>query len=245
MPTSLVTGAGSGIGRAISLRLANEGHLVLATDVSLEAATETSVLGQPGSVQPFGLDVADPGSVNEFFRQWSDLPLDNLINNAGIGVAGSVSETSHDEWNRVMAVNAGGTFSMCRAVVPRFVENGGGVIVNIASIAGLIGLKNRAVYCASKAAIIGLTRSIAVDYAEAGIRCNAVAPGTVESPWIEKIIAGAPDPEAQRAAMARRQLDGVMGTPEEVAGAVAFLLGPSGRFANGSVLVLDGGVTAA
>jgi NAD(P)-dependent dehydrogenase (short-subunit alcohol dehydrogenase family) len=117
--------------------------------------------------------------------------------------------------------------------------------VNIASIAGLVGLKRRAAYCASKAAVIGLTRAIAVDYAAVGVRCNAIAPGTVSSPWIEKIIADSPDPESVRAAMAARQLDGVMGTPEEVAGAVSFLFGPSGRFANGSVLVLDGGVTAA
>lgn len=241
---TIVTGAGSGIGRAISLQLAGEGYEVLATDLDLEAAERTASLSKR-AIYPAQLDVSNEESVRTLISGIDFSRGVQLVNNAGVGVAGSVEETSYLDWQRLLSVNAGGVFLMCQHAIPRMVANGGGAIVNIASIAGLVGLKRRAAYCASKAAVIGLTRAIAVDYAAAGVRCNAVAPGTVSSPWIEKIIADSPDPESVRSAMAARQLDGVMGSPEEVAGAVSFLLGPSGRFANGSVLVLDGGLTAA
>lgn len=244
MTYTIVTGAGSGIGRAISLQLAREGHEVVATDLDLAAAEETAALST-GAIHPAQLDVSSEDSVGSLISGIDFARGVQLVNNAGIGVAGTVEETTYGEWQRLLSVNAGGVFLMCHHAIPLMVANGGGSIVNISSIAGLVGLKRRAAYCASKAAVIGLTRAIAVDYAAVGIRCNAIAPGTVSSPWIEKIIADSPDPESVRSAMAARQLDGVMGTPEEVAGAVSFLLGPSGRFANGSVLVLDGGVTAA
>jgi NAD(P)-dependent dehydrogenase (short-subunit alcohol dehydrogenase family) len=124
-------------------------------------------------------------------------------------------------------------------------DRGNGVIVNIASVGGLVGLARRAAYCASKAGLIGLTRAIAVDHAQEGIRCVAICPGTVETEWIGKILENAPDPLAARAAMAARQLDGRMGTPDEVAAMVCFVAGPEGRFINGTPLVIDGGMTAA
>lgn len=244
MKKTLVTGAGSGIGRAIALMLANDGHQVIAADLNWKSVEETARFAC-GDVQPLSLDVSKREQVDELFSSTLLNGMTNLVNNAGIGFAGTVVETAPEEWDRLFRVNVEGTFLMCHYAVPTMIKMGGGQIVNIASIAGLVGLKRRAAYCASKAAVIGLTRAIAVDFAAEGIRCNAVAPGTVASPWIENIIAGSTDPETQRASMAARQLDGKMGSPEEVAGAVSFLLGPSGRFANGSVLVLDGGVTAA
>ena len=168
-----------------------------------------------------------------------------LVNVAGIGVAATVLETSDEDWNRVLAVNLTGPFLTTRAMLPLMLDRGSGVIVNIASVGGQVGLPRRAAYCASKAGLIGLTKAIAVDHAREGIRCVAICPGTVETEWIGKILANAPDPAAARAAMAARQLDGRMGTPEEIAAMVSFVAGPDGRFINGAALVVDGGMTAA
>jgi NAD(P)-dependent dehydrogenase (short-subunit alcohol dehydrogenase family) len=119
-----------------------------------------------------------------------------------------------------------------------------GVIVNVASVAGAIGLQARAAYCASKAGVVGLTRAVAADYAAAGIRCIAVCPGTVETDWVDRIIADDPDPLLTRERMAARQLDGQMGTVEEVAATIAFIASPGGRFFNGAAVFVDGGMTA-
>jgi NAD(P)-dependent dehydrogenase (short-subunit alcohol dehydrogenase family) len=123
-------------------------------------------------------------------------------------------------------------------------EAGHGLIVNVSSIAGIVGLRNRAAYCASKHGVIGLTRAIAADYAHEGIRCNAICPGTVDTEWIGKILADADDPESTRRAMEQRQLDGRMGSPDEVAAGIAFLASADGRFVNGAAFVMDGGMTA-
>jgi NAD(P)-dependent dehydrogenase (short-subunit alcohol dehydrogenase family) len=123
-------------------------------------------------------------------------------------------------------------------------EAGHGLIVNVSSIAGIVGLRNRAAYCASKHGVIGLTRAIAADYADQGIRCNAICPGTVDTEWIGKILADADDPESTRRAMEQRQLDGRMGSPDEVAAGIAFLASADGRFVNGAAFVMDGGMTA-
>ncbi|MGH8882845.1 MAG: SDR family NAD(P)-dependent oxidoreductase, partial [Stackebrandtia sp.] len=136
------------------------------------------------------------------------------------------------------------TFTTCRAVLPGMVAAGGGIIVNVGSIAGVVGVRDRAAYCASKGGVIALTRSIAADYAANGIRANAICPGTVGSEWIDKILSDAPDPVAARVAMAARQLDNRMGTPDEVAAGIAFLASDDGRFVNGSAFMMDGGVTA-
>jgi NAD(P)-dependent dehydrogenase (short-subunit alcohol dehydrogenase family) len=155
-----------------------------------------------------------------------------------------VLETTDDVWDLTIAVNLTAQFHTCRAVLPAMLDAGGGVIVNVASAAGLVAVRRRAAYCASKAGILGLTRAIAADFAAQGIRCNAICPGTVASEWIGKILADADDPEQMRRQMAERQLDGRMGTPEEVAGGIAFLVGPDARFVNGSAFVMDGGLTA-
>jgi len=133
-----------------------------------------------------------------------------LVNVAGIGVAATVLETSDEDWNRVLAVNLTGPFLTTRAILPLMLDRGNGVIVNIASVAGQVGVPRRAAYCASKAGLVGLTKAIAVDHAHEGIRSVAICPGTVETEWIGKILANAPDPAATRAAMAARQLDGRM-----------------------------------
>ena len=135
-------------------------------------------------------------------------------------------------------------FLLCRAVLPGMIRRGHGVIVNTASAGGLVGLRNRVAYCASKAGVIGLTRALAADHAGQGIRVNCIAPGTVDTEWVDRMLADDPDPVATRTMMENRQLDGRLGTPEEVAAGIAFMAGPDGRFFNGSVMVMDAGLTA-
>jgi NAD(P)-dependent dehydrogenase (short-subunit alcohol dehydrogenase family) len=167
-----------------------------------------------------------------------------VANVAGVGVAATIVDTSNEDWERVISINLGGTFVVCRAAVPILLAAGGGVIVNVASVGGLVGIPARAAYCASKAGVIGLTRAIAVDHAASGIRAVAICPGTVESEWITKILANDPDPDTARRAMSERQLDSRMGSPDEVAAGIAFIASRDGRFINGSAFVMDGGMTA-
>jgi NAD(P)-dependent dehydrogenase (short-subunit alcohol dehydrogenase family) len=246
---AVVTGAASGIGRATALRLARDGYEIAMMDLDAAglAETRTQIKQAGGRAHAFPVDVCDPLSVGSVTRKVAVTvgPPQVLVNVAGIGLAATVLETSDEDWNRVLAVNLTGPFLTIRATLPLMLDRGRGVVVNIASVAGQVGLARRAAYCASKAGLVGLTRAVAVDHASAGIRCVAICPGTVETEWIAKIIADAPDPAAVRQAMAARQLDGRMGSPDEVAAMVAFVASPDGRFVNGAALVLDGGLTAA
>jgi NAD(P)-dependent dehydrogenase (short-subunit alcohol dehydrogenase family) len=246
---AVVTGAASGIGRATALCLARDGYEVAMMDLDAVglSQTRTQIENIGGKAHQFALDLTDPlavGSVTREIAVTIGAP-EVLVNVAGIGVAATVLETSDEDWSRVLAVNLTGPFLTIRATLPLMLDRGSGVIVNIASVGGLVGLSRRAAYCASKAGLIGLTKAIAVDHAREGIRCVAICPGTVETEWIAKILANAPDPVAAREAMSDRQLDGRMGTPEEIAAMVSFVAGPNGRFINGAALVIDGGMTAA
>jgi NAD(P)-dependent dehydrogenase (short-subunit alcohol dehydrogenase family) len=246
---AVVTGAASGIGRATAVRLAHDGYEVAMMDLDAAGLTVTRAQIQSigGKAQQFAMDLRDPlavGSVTREIAVTIGAP-EVLVNVAGIGVAATVLETSDEDWSRVLAVNLTGPFLTTRATLPLMLDRGSGVIVNIASVGGLVGLARRAAYCASKAGLIGLTKAIAVDHARDGIRCVAICPGTVETEWIGKILANAPDPAAVRDAMAARQLDGRMGTPDEIAAMVSFVAGQEGRFINGAALVIDGGMTAA
>lgn len=171
--------------------------------------------------------------------------VDVLINNAGIGYAADLVDTTDGQWEDVFAVNVTAPFRLCRACVPHMVRQGGGVVVNVASAAALSVVPNRAAYCASKAALIALTKSIAIDFATRGVRANCIAPGTVDSPWIGRILDGDPEPEARLRAMEARQVVGRLGTPEEIADAVVFAASDRSTFMHGSALVVDGGFTAA
>jgi NAD(P)-dependent dehydrogenase (short-subunit alcohol dehydrogenase family) len=246
---AVVTGAASGIGRATALRLARDGYTVAMMDLDTPGLDETAqqIHRLGGKSHTFTVDLCDPLAVGSITREIAVAagPPHVLVNVAGIGIAATVLETSDEDWNRVLAVNLTGPFLTTRATLPLMLDHGGGVIINIASVAGQIGLARRAAYCASKAGLVGLTKAIAVDHAHEGIRCVAICPGTVETEWITKILANAPDPTAARQAMAARQLDGRMGTPDEIAAMVAYVASPPGRFINGTALILDGGMTAA
>jgi NAD(P)-dependent dehydrogenase (short-subunit alcohol dehydrogenase family) len=244
----VVTGAASGIGRATALHLARDGYEVALMDLDAAGLDEVRdrIGAAGGTAHSCPVDVTDPlavGSVTRELAVRAGAPR-LLVNVAGIGLAATVLETSDEDWNRILAVNLTGPFLTTRAILPLMLDHGGGVIVNIASVGGQVGLAKRAAYCASKAGLVGLTRAVAVDHAREGIRCVAICPGTVETEWIGKVLAGSPDPEGARKAMSDRQLDGRMGTPEEIAAAVAFVAGEHGRFINGSAWIIDGGMTA-
>ena len=245
---ALVTGAGSGIGRATAIALGRAGATVAAVDIDPVGAALTAQELAREDIETVSIisDVGDPASVRQMVAEATRSlgGIDILVNNAGIGVVGDVVSTTDEDLARVMAVNVAGTFVACREVIPGMLERGGGIIVNIASAAALSAVANRAAYIASKGAVIALTKSISVDFAHRGIRCNCIAPGTVGSPWIERMVQQYPDPEETRRQMVARQPIGRLGAPEEIAAAVLYLVSPAAAFAHGSCLVIDGGFSA-
>jgi NAD(P)-dependent dehydrogenase (short-subunit alcohol dehydrogenase family) len=245
---AIITGAASGIGFATAQRLAQDGWPVALVDVDqLRLKDKENALRDDGAnVKGYAFDLLHAQHFSEVVDEVSGEfnGVDLLVNDAGVGVAASLLETTAEDWDRTIAVNLTAMFHTCKAVLPGMLDAGHGLIVNVSSIAGVVGLKNRLAYCASKHGVIGLTRAIAADYAHLGIRANAICPGTVSSEWIAKILANAEDPEATRKQMEARQLDGRMGTPEEVAAGIAFIVSDEGRFINGSAFMMDGGVTA-
>ena len=238
--TVLITGAAGGVGDAAVARFQALGDRVVAVD--RDAAALGSIAERYG-VETVTADVTVPEDVARAVGIAGR--VDVMINNAAvIDRLGRVHEADLEEWNRLLAVNLTGPYLFCHEVITGMLERGGGIIVNVASVAGIVGLRNRAAYCASKSGVVGLTRALAADHAGDGLRVNAICPGTVETAWIDRIIAGAEDPVATRAAMAARQLDGRMGTPQEVAAGILFLASPEARFVNGSAFVMDGGLSA-
>ena len=233
---ALVTGAGSGIGAAVARRLAAGGASVVLADVRRDGiAALAAELG--GDAEPLLLDVRDEDAVAPAVAG-----LDVLANVAGIGSTQSAPDTPLEVWEDVFAVNARGTFLTCKHAIPDMAARGGGAIVNVASVAALVGLRNRAAYCASKGAVVALTRALAVDHVGEGIRVNAVCPGTVDSPWVRRLVEEAG--ESLDALRARQPL-GRLGTPEEIAEAIVYLASDRAGFVTGSVLTIDGGLTAA
>ena len=246
-PLALITGGANGIGLATAEKLASQGYDLYLIDKDSDnldlAKRKIALTGAKVEIQ--ALDLSNAATLDAAISQLvANYEIDALVNNAGVGFARTVGQTTQAEWDLTFAVNITAQFIICKHVVPQMIARGGGVIVNVASAGALVGLKNRVAYCSSKAAVVGLTRCIAADHAMDGIRINAIAPGTVDSTWIGRILADDPDPVARRKLMEARQLDGKMGTPEDVANGIAFLLSPEARFVNGSVFSMDAGLTA-
>lgn len=249
---ALVTGAGSGIGEAIARLYARQGAQVVVGDIQPEAATKVASLIQEhgGKALALAFDVADEAQVQQTMQEitsrWER--LDILVNNAGVSHVGALLETSVDDWERVMHVNARGVFLCAREGIRLMLDQApmGGVIINLASTAALIGVERRLPYCASKGAALALTRSIAIDYATQSIRCNAICPGTVQTPFVEGYLARhfAGHEEEVRQQLHARQPIGRMGQPEEIAHAALYLASDEAAFVTGSALVVDGGWTA-
>ena len=169
--------------------------------------------------------------------------IDTLVNNAGFGRAGKLLETTEEDWDRMMDVNVKGIFLVSKHTLPHLLESGGGCIINMASVAGVVGVRDRTAYCASKGGVISLTRAIALDYVEQGLRCNSISPGTVDTPWVGRMVAQFPDPEATRAQMVARQPMGRLGQPDEIAAATVYLASEDAAFITGSNMMIDGGMT--
>ena len=227
---AVVTGGGSGIGRAVAERLAAGG-----ADVIVANRSESRGVGR--FVQT---DVSDEASVRALFEAVGP-ELHILVNSAGVLATTELTPSIEvDDWDQAFAVNARGTFLCCKHALPRMPR--GGSIVNVASVAGMVGIPGRAAYGASKGAVIAFTRALAVDHVKDGVRVNCVCPGTIDSPWIDRVVEELGEP---REKLIARQPLGRLGTPEEVAEAVAYLASDRAAFATGSSLVIDGGVTAA
>jgi len=233
---ALVTGAGSGIGEAVARGLHAEGAEVVLADLRAEAVEAIAAeLGERAT--PVTLDVRDEEAVRRVVGD-----LDVLANVAGIGSTTTAPETPLDTWEDVFAVNARGTFLCCNHAIPSMVARGGGSIVNMGSVAGLVGLRNRAAYCASKGAVIALTRALAIDHVANGVRVNAVCPGTVDSPWVRRLVDEIG--ESLDALRARHPM-GRLGEPDEIAAAVLYLASDDAAFVTGTAFAIDGGLTAA
>ena len=241
----LITGGGSGIGRATCELFAREGAKVVVADKLLSAARVVAALIGEAAIA-IEVDVAQSASVRSMIDATiRDLGrLDVLINNAGYGIPGSVVETSEDDWDKLMAVNVNGVFFGCKYAIPVMKQQGGGVIVNTASIVANVGIRNRAAYCASKGAVAALTRAMALDHVNDKIRVNCVAPGTIDSPYFEDIIRKSERPQELRRELEARQAMNRLGQPKEIANAFLFLASDESSFSTGSMLIVDGGMTA-
>ncbi len=242
--TALVTGAGSGIGAAIATTFASAGAHVVVVDVHAEHGLRTvqQIKAAGGQAEFRVLDVTDEVACEALARE---LPtLDILVNNAGIGHVGTLLTTRASDLDRVLSVNLKGIFNVTKAFLPGMIARGRGSVINMASSAGLEGLKDRLAYAVSKHAVVGLTRCAALDHARSGVRINCLCPGRVETPFVEARLAEYPDREAAYREMCSTQANGRMGRPEEIAAAALYLASDESSFVTGSALAIDGGMTA-
>lgn len=245
---AVVTGAGSGIGERIAHTFAREGAYVVAADKNTAAVTAvvSAIETNGGRAEVAAVDVANAeasramidGTVTRHGQ------IDILVNNAGYGIKGTVLETSEDDWDAIMAVNVKGVFLASKFAIPHMEKAGGGSIINTASTTSKVGIRDRAAYVTTKGAVAALTRAMALDHVDAGIRVNCVAPGTIESPFFDDMFARSDDPAGMRRGLEARQAMNRLGTPQEVANAILFLASDEASFCTGSMLVVDGGWTA-
>ena len=246
---AVVTGGGSGIGAAICECFAEAGASVYVLDRNPEggnASTET-IRGRGGRAQFLECDVAQETSCREVARRVlseNGNRCDVLVNNAGIGSVGTILTTTGEEFDRLYAVNVKGVFFMTKAFLPAMIERRWGSVVNMASIGGIVGIRDRLAYTATKFAVVGITKSASLDHAETKVRFNCICPGRVETPWVAARIKEYPDPKKAYAEMAATQALRRMARPEEIAASALYLAADESEFVTGSALIIDGGFSA-
>jgi 2-keto-3-deoxy-L-fuconate dehydrogenase len=240
----VVTGAGSGIGQAIANLFAAQGAAVWVVDRDESAARATvdAIVAAGGRAQAAVVDVADEAAVSALAGRLP--PLDVLVNNAGIGHVGDLLGTGATDLDRLYAVNVRGVFNGCKAFAPSMIARGVGSVINMASIGGVVAVRERLAYTTSKFAVVGLTKSLALDHSHTGVRFNCVCPGRVETPFARKRIAESADPERAYREMAATQLTGRMAEPREIAAAALYLAADESAMVTGSSLLIDGGWSA-
>jgi 2-keto-3-deoxy-L-fuconate dehydrogenase len=242
--TALVTGAGSGIGEAIALCFARQGAAVWVVDRDLPAgeATVVAIRAAGGKADFAAADVSDAGAITALA---SRLPaLDILVNNAGIGHVGNLLGTTAADLDRMYSVNVRGPFNCCKAFVPAMLGRRRGSVISLASIGGIVAVRDRLAYTISKFAVVGLTKSLALDHSHEGVRFNCICPGRVETPFARARIAEYPDPEKAYREMSSTQLNGRMARPAEIAAAALYLAADESEMVTGSSLMIDGGWSA-
>ena len=237
----LLTAAAQGIGHASLLRFLEEGATVWATDINLKPLEALNYSEQQLKVHK--LDVCDSDSIAKLIEEIGT--IDVIFNCAGFVHSGTILECTEDDWDIAFEINVRSMYRLAKTIIPRMVSNGGGVIINMASVASSVkGVPNRFVYGTSKAAVIGLTKAIAADFVSQGIRCNAICPGTVETPSLnERMVAQGGDLEQVRSAFVARQPMGRIGTPEEIANLAVYLASDESSYTTGAVFAIDGGMT--
>jgi 2-keto-3-deoxy-L-fuconate dehydrogenase len=246
--TALVTGAASGIGAAIAHRFARAGAVVYVTDADAEAgaASVASIEEAGGTARFQPLDVRDEGACAAAAEavHAAHGRLDVLVNNAGVGHVGTLMETTGADLDRLYEVNVRGVFNVTRAFLGGMVERRRGVVLNVASVGGVVGIRERLAYCATKFAVVGMTKCLALDHATEGIRAVAICPGRVETPFVQQRLREYPDPKAAYQAMTATQPVGRMGRPEEIAAAALYLASDEAAFVTGIPFLIDGGWSA-
>jgi NAD(P)-dependent dehydrogenase (short-subunit alcohol dehydrogenase family) len=245
---AIITGAAAGIGAATATRFCAEGaHVLLCGwDAEALAATAEQLRATGADLLALNINVTDEAQVRQLVAAAVDRwgRLDILINNAGVGSGTDLLNTSAEEWSRVMDVNLKGPFLCCKYSIPVMLEQGSGSIVNVASISSTCGIPGQAVYGPSKGGLLQLTRQLAIEYARRGIRVNAVAPGTVDTPMLHKTLARLDNPESLLQFLLNNHPIGRIAQPEEIAHAILFLASDEASFVTGASLAVDGGYTA-
>jgi NAD(P)-dependent dehydrogenase (short-subunit alcohol dehydrogenase family) len=243
---AVVTGAGSGIGQAIAVRFAQEGASVLVVDIDAAAAAQTAgqIRAAGGNAQDLRADITKSEDTERIAATAvaGAGRIDVLVANAGISAAGMLHQTPTDIWDRVFDVNVRGTYLTCKAGIPRMISRGGGTVIIMSSVIASIGLPNRAAYGASKGALLALAKCMQVDYGRLGIRVNALQPGTIFTPLLDKVLDSSPGSREEALAVIRgRQFTDALGQPDDVAQAAVFLASDESSFILGTGLFVDGG----
>ena len=240
---AMVTGAAAGIGASIARTFATAGAHVVLVDCNAEAGNESLLQTRKlGSAEFLALDVGSDGDCERVAQQVGQ--LDILVNNAGIGHVGTILATTAADLDRLYRVNVRGLFQLCKLFLPGMLARKKGVIINIASVAGMMGLRDRLAYCTTKHAVVGLTKAMALDHAREGVRINCICPGRVETPFVQARLKEYPDPEKAYKEMSASQAVGRMGRPEEIAAAALYLASDEAAFITGSEFIIDGGMSA-